>query len=143
MWFPTARTTRPRINEKDTIRMRTTAISARPIASAAAQTIAAFGAAKLHQQPSLSGFRIEAVSPSPRLADAARPWRPIAVGGRGDNLPLIVGFVAAPGAASREAAGLPMDADALPIDGTWRWLGMLSCWLSTALVAAAVIMALN
>jgi hypothetical protein len=108
----------------------------------AAPAQATMPAARTDEEHRISGFRIEVVSPSPRLTDAARPWRPIAVGGRGDNLPLIVGFVAAPGAASREAV-MSMDADALPIDGTWRWLGMLSCWLSTALVAAAVIMALN
>ena len=56
---------------------------------------------------------------------------------------MIIGFdvTADRGLQSEEA--LPADADALPIDGSWRWLGVLSCWISSALVASLLVLALH
>ncbi|MFO1153640.1 MAG: hypothetical protein U1E42_08265 [Rhodospirillales bacterium] len=86
----------------------------------------------------LSGFRL--TRPPLRAANASGRLTPIS--GHGNLLPLGYGFEAGPAMTAREG-NLPADADALPMDGTWRWLGLLSCWLSSALVASVFILALN
>lgn len=83
----------------------------------------------------LHGFRIDALSP------AAQPTPPrprlTAVAAEGDMLPATAAIaVIGAGLARRD---LPAVGDRLPIDGSWVWLGNISCWLSAALVVASIL----
>ena len=106
-------------------------------------------ALEIDAEPPASGFRIVGAVSQPFLRTMPASWtapRPAllqAIGGHRQELPMIIGFdvTADRGLQSEEAS--PADADALPIDGSWRWLGVLSCWISSALVASLLVLALH
>ncbi len=108
--------------------------------TAAAIAVEAFEAATPDRQASLSGFRLAEPIPAGARANRASRQPELRTVGGGDALPLAIGF---------EAVAAPMqillsaDTDALPIDGTWHWLGLLSCWLSASLVASLLILSLR
>jgi hypothetical protein len=114
-----------------------TAMSERRSTATAAPTVA-FADAAAGGGRALSGFRL--IDPAASSDDAARRPKLRAIAGCG-ILPLPVGLDAS--AAGEAEGAFPAVADALPIDGSWRWLGLLSCWLSSALVASVLVVALH
>jgi hypothetical protein len=134
----------PAVQQEETIQMSSLpAFSPRRFTAVAGGGVESVPAALRSPEKAapLSGFRIVERPPWGRLSGRPTPLRTI--GGHCDILPVAVGFDEAAAVSSQADALLPSDADALPIDGTWRWLGLLCCWMSSALVASLLILAFH